>query len=136
MTISKDEKIWRVLSNIWTITFLAFLVFDFFKHDQYGFLVTPFSVIYVAILGLFVATKEFDRWYEMHSGRHPGENFVVVWTIIIFILMGISMLTSGEYKLSSEAVASYIMILSIFALTQKSKSLYARKKEAEKGRKR
>lgn len=132
MTIFKDERIWRVLSNIWTVAFLLFLIFDFFSHDKYGFLVAPFSVIYVAILGLFVATKEFDRWYEMHAGRHPGENFVVIWTVIVFLLLGISMITGGEYKLSSEAVASYIMILSIFALTQKSKALYRHKKELEK----
>lgn len=63
----------------------------------------------------------------MHSSRHPGELFVIFWTIIIFALMGAAFLSGGKYHLSSEAVAVYIMVLSVFALTQKSKSLHERK---------
>ncbi|MCX6788872.1 MAG: hypothetical protein WCO21_03035 [bacterium] len=120
----KDEKIWRILSNIWTVFFLAFLIYDFFVLDRFAYLVAPFSVIYVSILSLYAATKEFDRWYSIHDGRHPGEKFVILWTFVIFFLMFASFLSDGKYKLSPEAVASYIMNLSIFALTQKSKAMY------------
>jgi prolipoprotein diacylglyceryltransferase len=106
---------------------MVFLVFNFFQQDKYEFFIAPLSVIYVGILGLYVGTKEFDRWYEMHSGRHPGELFVIFWTIIIFVLMAIAFLSEGKYHLSSEAVAVYIMVLSVFALTQKSKSLHEKK---------
>ena len=90
-------------------------------------------MVYVGILGLYVGTKEFDRWYEMHSSRHPGELFVIFWTIIIFALMGVAFLSDGKYHLSFEAVAVYIMVLSVFALTQKSKSLHERKMERSAG---
>jgi len=123
----RDEKIWKILTNFWTYLFMVFLVFNFFQYNKYESFIAPPSVVYVGILGLYVSTKEFDRWYEMHSSRHPGELFVIFWTIIIFVLMGMAFMSDGKYHLSSEAVAVYIMVLSVFALTQKSKSLHERK---------
>jgi len=128
MSVFQDEKIWRILTNFWTVVFIIFLIFNFFRLNQFEYLIAPFSVIYIGILGLYAGTKEFDRWYEMHEGRHPGELFVIFWTIVIFSLLGISFFVSG-YKVSSEAIADYIMVLSVFALTQKSKRLYERKKK-------
>ena len=128
MTIFQNEKIWRILTNFWTVIFIAFLIFDFFWLNRYEYLTVPFSVIYIGVLGLYASTKEFDRWYEMHEGRHPGELFVILWTVVIFALLGISFFSRGGYKISSEAIADYIMVLSVFALTQKSKRLYERKR--------
>jgi len=131
----KDEKIWRILTNFWTIIFMVFLCGNFFLGNRYEFLIAPMSVIYIGILGLYVGTKEFDRWYEMHGNkRHPGELFVLIWTIIIFGLLAISAFSGGEQKVSAEAIATYIMVLSVFALTQKSKALYVRKKEGSAAR--
>ncbi len=129
MTIFQNEKIWRILTNFWTIIFIAFLIFDFFWLNRYEYLTVPFSVIYIGVLGLYASTKEFDRWYEMHEGRHPGELFVILWTVVIFGFLGISFFSSGGYKVSSEVLADYIMVLSVFALTQKSKRLHERKKK-------
>ncbi len=129
----KNEKIWRVLTNIWTVVFMVFLIADFFAKNKYEYLTAPFSVIYIAILGLYVGTKEFDRWYEMHDGRHPGEIFVIAWTIVIMSLLGLSVfLNRGGYSVSSEAIADYIMVLSVFALTQKSKTLHDQKRKKKK----
>lgn len=130
MSVFKDEKIWRIVTNLWTIFFICFLVADFFLKNRFEFLTAPLSTIYIAVLGLYVSTKEFDRWYDLHTGRHPGEIFVIVWTVVIFALLGISIFQGGGYKLSSEIVGDYIMVLSVFALTQKSKSFYERKKTA------
>ena len=127
MSIFRDEKIWRFLTNFWTLVFMVFLVFNFFMQDKYESFIAPMSVIYIGILGLYVGTKEFDRWYEMHSGRHPGEWFVIYWTVVMFALMVVAFFSDKKYHLSSEAVAVYIMVLSVFALTQKSKSLHAKK---------
>jgi len=129
MTIFQDEKIWRILTNFWTVVFIAFLIFDFFWLNRFEYLTIPFSVIYAGVLGLYASTKEFNRWYEMHEGRHPGELFVILWTVVIFGFLGISFFSRGGYKISSEAIADYIMVLSVFALTQKSKRLYERKRK-------
>lgn len=126
----RNEKLWRWLTNFWTLVFMILLVMNFFTMEKYDFLIAPFSVIYVAILGLYVGTKEFDRWYDLHESRHPGELFVIAWTVVIFALLILSVVLENGYKVSSEAVAVYIMVLSVFALTQKSKKLHQRKKAA------
>jgi len=107
---------------------LVFIIANFFLDNHFEFLVAPFSVIYVGILGLYVGTKEFDRWYDMHESRHPGELFVIVWTIVVFGLLILSLVLGDGYKVSSEAIAVYIMVLSVFALTQKSKKLHQKKR--------
>lgn len=106
---------------------MAFLVVDFAVANHFDFLVAPLSVIYIGILGLYVSTKEFDRWYDLYHGRHPGEIFVIAWTIVVFGLIIASVILRDGRRVSSEAIADYIMVLSVFALTQKSKSLYERK---------
>jgi hypothetical protein len=123
----RDEKIWRILTNFWTFVFAAFLVFNFFQKNNYGAFIAPLSVTYAGVLGLYAGTKEFDRWYEMHESRHPGEWFVLGWTVLIFVFLAFSFASGGEFKVPSEAIAVYIMVLSIFALTQKSKRLYHEK---------
>lgn len=129
MSIFRDEKIWRILTNFWTVIFILFLMANFFLMDEYEYLIAPFSVVYVGVLGLYASTKEFDRWYELHEGRHPGELFVAAWTVVVFALIILSFVLGKDYKVSSEAIADYIMVLSVFALTQKSKRLHQERAE-------
>ena len=129
MSIFQDEKIWRILTNVWTAVFLGFLIVNFFLMNRFEYLVVPFSIVYISVLGLYTGTKEFNRWYEMHYSRHPGELFVILWTVVIFFLLGASFFLGKNYKVSSEVLADYIMVLSVFALTQNSKRLYKRKRK-------
>lgn len=128
MSVFRDERIWRWLTNLWTAVFVPFLIWNFFTKSSYNFLIAPFSVIYVGVLSLYVGTKEFDRWYDFHKSRHPGEWFVMGWTVVILGLIILSFILGKGYGVSSETVADYIMVLSVFALTQKSKQLHQKKK--------
>jgi len=123
----RDEKIWRILTNFWAFLYAGFLIFNFFQKNAHESLTAPLSIIYVGVLGLYVGTKEFGRWYEKHSSRHPGEWFVVGWTVLILKFFILSFVLGGEYKVPSGAITVYIAILSIFALTQKSKRLFQKK---------
>jgi len=128
-----NEKLWRTLTNFWMYFFMLFLVADFFSRGDYDFLIAPFSAIYISVLSIYVGTKEFDRWYDYYEGKHPGEISVIVWTVLMAFLFLVSAFSAAEYKLSSEVVAVYIMVLAVFVLTQKSKHLYsAHKKNAKK----
>lgn len=129
MSIFRDERVWRILTNFWTLIFIPFMITDFWLKGQYDFLIAPMSAVYLGVLGLYAGTKEFERWYNTHEGRHPGEIFVILWTIVVFVLLGISFFSSGGYRVSPEMVANYIMVLTVFALTQKSKSAYERKRK-------
>ncbi|MCL4403986.1 hypothetical protein M1432_01415 [Patescibacteria group bacterium] len=128
--VFRSEKIWRFLANFWTVVFMIFIVGDFVLQNRFEFLTAPLSVIYTGILGLYAATKEFDRWYDMHESRHPGELFVIAWTVVVFGIVIASVVLQDHYHVSSETIAVYIMVLSIFALTQKSKRLHAKKRRS------
>jgi len=128
MSVFRDERVWRYITNLWTVVLIGFLVIDFLSRDAYAYLTPSFSVIYTGVLGLYAGTKEFDRWYEVHDSRHPGEIFIAVWTLVIFILFGLSFLLQGGYKVGPEAISDYIMVLSVFAITQKSKKLHHKRR--------
>ena len=128
MSIFQNERIWRIITNFWTFIFIPFLLVNFWLKGQFEFLIAPMSAVYLGVLSLYAGTKEFERWYKTHKGRHPGEVFVIVWTVIIFTLLGISFFSNEGYEVSPEVVASYIMVLTVFALTQKAKSFYAMKR--------
>jgi uncharacterized membrane protein len=134
MSVFRDEKIWRALANFWTAVFMVFLFLNAFGHGAYDFLVVPFAFLYIGILSVFVGTKEFDRWYDRHQSRHPGEVFIAIWTAVVFVLFTMSYLKVTPYSLAHEVVAVYIAVLSIFAVTQRSKLLHeeARRRKDEK----
>lgn len=126
-SLFQRETLWRVLANFWTVALMAFVVVNFVTLDAYGFLAGPFAVLYTGILTLYVGTKEFDRWYAEHEGRHPGEWFVICWTVLIVALFGVSFFAREHFRLSSDVVVVYIAVLSLYAITQKSKQLYRRR---------
>lgn len=127
--VFRDERFWRLLSALWTAIFIPFIIIDFFIEGKYEFLVAPMSAVYLGVLGLYAGTKEFQRWYEIHPSRHPGEWFVVIWTVVVGALFITSFYLEGRYKLSPDIVADYVMVLTIFALTQQSKRLHRAKKK-------
>ncbi|MFA6354116.1 MAG: hypothetical protein WCX12_00285 [Candidatus Paceibacterota bacterium] len=122
-----EEKAWRIITNLWTIVLLVFIVINFFTADKYNSLIGPLSALYIGMLAIYAGTKEFDRWHKIHTGRHPGEIFVYAWSIIVLGLFIASLFLNNTYKVPSEIIAAYIAVLSIFALTQKSKKYYLKK---------
>ena len=59
MSVFRDEKIWRWVTNLWTVVFVLFLIWNFFTKGSYDLMIGPFSVIYVGVLSLYAGTKEF-----------------------------------------------------------------------------
>ncbi|MEK7181018.1 MAG: hypothetical protein AAB738_01620 [Patescibacteria group bacterium] len=131
MSNFEDEKLWRSVTNFWTVIFLVFIVVNFATANRYEYLVGPFAALYIGVLTLYIGTKEFDRWHETHVDRHPGEVFVFAWSLIIFGTLVASLFLGSAYRIPSEIIASYIAVLSIFALTQKSKHVFEEKEKKE-----
>ncbi len=132
MPASRDEHTWRIISTLWTIVFMVFVVVNFFLMDRFESLNAPLSAVYAGILTIYVGTKEFDRWYDFHDGRHPGELFVIGWTVLVAMLFGFAFFSATPYHVAPETVANYILVLSIFALTQKSKQMHDRRERTKK----
>lgn len=128
-TEKSNDKIWRQLSNLWTFAAMGFFMFDFFTLDKFSGYAAAVSIIYISILGIYAGTKEFDRWQDSHFSKRKGEFFVILWTILILFFIITAIVSGGKYKMPSEFTATYIALLSIFALTQRSKFLHNQKEQ-------
>ena len=120
----KGENFWRLLVNFWTIFIWIFIVFNFIFDNRYEGFLGAISAIYSGVLSLYVGTKEFRRWHKFYDTRHPGEIFIIGWTILMIGLLLASLSLGDGYKVPGEVIANYIVVLSVFAITQESKKLY------------
>jgi uncharacterized membrane protein YhaH (DUF805 family) len=133
----KDDRllnpaIWRYLVNFWTFVMYVAVVEDFFTHNSLTEFLGPICAIYIALLAVYTAEKEFERWHDYNIGRHPGEMYVVIWTALIVLLLVLEITHMRDYKLPSEVFSTYIVVLGILAITRKSKSRYCEKKPTKK----
>lgn len=124
-------KIWRFLTDFWTILIFILLIVNLVYPGRFTNLISPLSIIYVAILGLFVSTKEFKRWSNSDFQQRLGEVYIVLWTILLFTLIILGIFDSEHYEIAPEIVATYLSLMSIFALSRKSKSSYLKSKKEE-----
>ena len=81
-------------------------------------------MIYVALLAIYAGDKEFERWHRAHQSAHPGEIFVGAWTVLVFGILILDFILDKPYRISGEVVSAYIAVLSILAITRRSKMLY------------
>ena len=117
------DVFWRYVTNIWCLVSYVAIIYDFMYDHALGDLLPSILVVYVALLTIFVGAKEFERWFEIHDGRHPGELFVIGWTIMMICIVVAKILLHKNYAIPGEVVATYIAVLSIMAITQKSKTM-------------
>lgn len=120
--------LWRVVSDFWTIFAFAVIVEDYRQKGGLEYLVGPVMAIYVVVLAIFSAEKEFERWYAYNVGRHIGEIYVFAWTILIAGLFVATYLSHSQYKMSPEIFSTYIVVLGVLAVTRKSKEIFKGKK--------
>lgn len=125
--IRSSPRFWWKLSAVWTVVVYAAIISNFFKNGAYNNGLDALLVIYVAILAIYAGDKEFERWHDRHSHRHPGEAFVIFWTLIVVGIAACQFIFDKPAGLTSEIVATYIAVLSVLAVTRRSKSLYAKR---------
>ena len=120
---------WKRLLNFWTVLSFFVIVADFWVDGVFSMALTPILIIYVAVLSAFGADKEFRRWHDYHSGRHPGEIYVILWTVLIVALFVADLLLSKGYSMPDAVVSTYIVALGILAITRTSKALHEEEDE-------
>lgn len=115
---------WRKLINAWTFLFFAMIIFDFIYNNAFADILNAIATIYIGVLAIYVSNKEFERWYDQHDGNHPGEIFVIVWSVLMAGLFILDFLSGKSYTLPGAVVSAYIAVLTILVITRKSKELY------------
>ncbi len=128
MTIKSDvvikDKYWLYLTYFWSFVAFTAIIYDFVYNNSLGSFLSPILVVYIAVLTIYVGVKEFERWCEFHKGRHPGEVFILMWTLMIFGILISQFVLKKPYKIPDEVISTYIAVLGILAITSKSKSLH------------
>lgn len=118
---------WKHMVNAWS--FVAFILFmlHFFSRGFFEVADSFIAVIYPAVLTIYTGQKEFSRWKSKKFSSHfSGEFFVIAWTAVFMTFVFISVVTSGQYRVSLEMATTYLAVLSIYAVTLKSKEMRAR----------
>ncbi len=119
---------WRKLINAWSFFFFATIIIDFIYSNAYKGIINAVATIYVSILAIYVSNKEFERWYDQHEDGHPGEIFVIIWSVLVGTLFVLDMICKS-YELSGSIISTYIAVLTILVITRKSKELYKLKRK-------
>lgn len=127
--MAKDDKlmnvkVWRYLVNFWALVLYVAIIADFFQGNGLSEFLGPISAIYIAALAIYSAQKEFERWHDYNIGRHPGEVYVFVWTLLIILLLVLEIIYHGSYKLPNEVFTTYIVVIGVLAITKRSKKNY------------
>jgi len=122
------SSVWRYLVYFWNIFLYVVIILDFISVNHYSDLLDLVAVIYIAILSIYAGTKEFERWFSHYNALHPGEVFIVSWTILLVILLVVPNVIQIDYHLPEIIIYCYISVLTILALTRRSRSLYYAKK--------
>ena len=114
--------------NLWSLLVFAAIIFNFIKNGSYDGQMDALLVIYIALLAIYAGDKEFERWHDKHQSRHPGEIFVFAWTILMVGLVACQFIFEKKSGLTSDVVAAYIAVLSVLAVTRRSRALYAKRR--------
>ena len=117
-------SIWRILLNFWTLVTFAFVIADFIKVGALGELLGPVLLVYTAILAVYSAEKEFERWHFYFMKPHPGEIYVFLWTALILGLTIAKFWLKSDYTMDHEIIATYIVVLGVLAITRKSRNMF------------
>ncbi len=119
-----DFDFWRYLINFWSILFFVIIILDFYSKNAHTDLLNILATVYISALAIYVSNKEFERWYNKHLSKHPGEIFVVFWSILVFCLFVLDFSFQTNYQMPNSVISSYIAVLTILAVTRKSKQMY------------
>ncbi|MCF7820210.1 MAG: hypothetical protein K9M44_01930 [Candidatus Pacebacteria bacterium] len=122
--LENSYKFWYQIVNFWTLFFMAIIVVDLFSSNKQSSLVSALAIIYIGVLAIYVGNKEFERWYHLHQGRHPGEMYVILWTVLIASLLACDLIMQTNYSLPGAVISAYLTVLTLLVITNKSKNLY------------
>ena len=128
--MNKISDAWlRRLVNLWSFVFLAAVIIDLLYVNAYKDILSTISTIYIGVLVIYGSNKELNRWQNHHKANHKGEIFIIFWTILMGVLIFFDIFLGPKYKLPESVITTYISVLTILAITERSKEMHGTKKE-------
>jgi len=126
-----EGRVWRILTNIWTLVTICLFALDFVSGNHFNSSAGATGAIYIAILGIYVSTKEFERWQSRYSASYHGEMYIIIWTIFVIIVSILAPFSEGKLQVPTELVIVYTVVLSVFVVSRRSKALYSRRRSSQ-----
>jgi uncharacterized membrane protein YhaH (DUF805 family) len=124
-----SSSLWRHVVNFWSIVLYVTILSDFLLDHKLTKILGPVSALYVASLVVYSAEKEFERWHDYHTSRHPGEIYVITWTVLIFLLLVLEIIYHSTYVIPEVVFSTYVVVLGVLAITKKSREEYNKKRK-------
>jgi len=132
--IKNDFNFWRYLINFWSFFFFITIILDFYTSNGLENILNIIATVYISVLTIYVSDKEFERWYDKHTSKHPGEIFVVIWSALVTSLLVLGFIFDKSYQIPGSVISSYIAVLTVLVVTLKSKQLYKIRRSRSKNR--
>ncbi len=117
----------KILTNSFAILALILFTLNFFSENKYNYILPTINALYISLLSIYATNKEFNRWKIKHKSKYSGEVFVYIWTFLIILAILISLFSKGKMTITDSTISSYIAVITIFAITRKSKSIFTKK---------
>ena len=119
---------WKLLTGVWAAITLILFALDFFSGHQIDASTSAVGATYIAILGIFTGTKEFERWnVKTYESKYYGEIYIFIWTALILIFTIVPAFSQGRFKMPQEFIVTYIAVIGIFAISHRSKQMHSRR---------
>jgi hypothetical protein len=119
-----NSGFWRLFSGLWSLVIITLVIIDFAMDNGLSSTLGPVAAIYVSVLSIYSADKEFKRWHSFHKGKHPGELYIILWTILLIGIVITDIVLDKPYMVPESIVSTYIAVVGILAVTKSSKKLY------------
>lgn len=106
----------------WTMTLLFLHWAEFFTGKE-----VPkfFAMSYMMLLSTYIIHKEVGRWTNLKVTMRPGEIFVYIWWISLFLMLIIQFFTQERFELPKEMTSISYEVILAFIIADVSKAIHA-----------
>lgn len=115
--------LWRGIIHVWSVAAMLIFAYEFSNGNPRPEITVDLSIIYIIVLTVYVGTKEFRRWSNSRLTRRYGELYVLAWTVMMLIFMILTAINKNLH-ISPDLAATYIAVISLFAVARESKRIY------------
>ena len=128
-TLRKPESgFWRHAANFFTVVLFLFALLDWQTGNGLGLILFYACLVSTVSLAVYCGEKEFERWNGYHRAEGGGEAYIMAWTLLLAGLFFFGSSPNNPYIIPPEVIASYLLAIAFFAITEKSKSLFLEKR--------
>lgn len=115
------------LLTIYTTIYAGLMLYDFVMQDAFA-MPAGLMVVYMTLLGGYVADKEVKRWMGRTPRPRLGSLFIYVW-LLLYLGAFVTNSFAPQFALPEDLQQVVLQVLAVFFGTKASKQWYAQRTE-------